>query len=425
MHLRIGLFGGGTVGGGVVELIKKAVANGRLAALGVSIDIAKICVRSLDKPRDYTVGTSTQFVTDYNEILNDPTINCVIEVAGGITTAKDVVFGAIKAGKHVVTANKALIAAFLPEIQKSLAENPTVKFNYEAAVCGGIPIIHSLQTDFMGDNITKVMGIMNGTTNFMLCKMEDEGAEYSAALAEAQALGFAEADPTADVEGHDVQAKIALLSKLAFGKTVPWETVPTVGISKISSVDFEYAKTLRSTIKLLGTAIKDTKTNSIAVFVSPTMVPLSNPLASAKGPGNMVLINSENMNCSTFAGPGAGRYPTANSIFSDLIRLSQEKCLQPFPLSSDISINNDYNSSFYVRIKCNDGLGIIRAIGEAAESTGVSIYAILQNPIISKSNVDFVVTTESVNLSQIQNFADKISLMPFSKEKPLVMPLLL
>jgi hypothetical protein len=210
----------------------------------------------------------------------------------------------------------------LTELQAALKENPSVSFNFEAAVCGGIPIIHTLQSDFLADRVTKVMGIMNGTTNFMLCKMEDEGAEYGAALAEAQSLGYAEADPTADVEGHDVQAKIALLTKLTFGKSVPFETVPTTGISKLKKVDFEYARTLKSTIKLLGTAVRN-EDGSLAVFVSPTIVPLTSPLSSAKGPGNMVLMNSENLNTSNFAGPGAGRFPTANSVLNDLIRLSQ------------------------------------------------------------------------------------------------------
>ena len=231
--LKVGLVGGGIVGGGVYQLVSKCTSSGRLGEVGASIDIAKICVRDASKKRDYELAGGTKLVTNIDDIINDPSINCVVELMGGTTTAKDVVFRAIAAGKHVVTANKALIAAFLPEIMALLAANPKVSFNYEAAVCGGIPIIHSLQTDFMADKVTKIRGIMNGTTNYMLCKMEDEGAGSADALKGAQDLGFAEADPTADVEGHDVQAKIALLAKLAFGKTVPWETVPTAGISKV------------------------------------------------------------------------------------------------------------------------------------------------------------------------------------------------
>jgi homoserine dehydrogenase len=238
--LRIGIFGGGIVGGGVYELIQRCNLSGRFEALGIKMDVTKICVRSLEKNRDFEIKSGCTFVTNYDDILNDPDINCIIELMGGITHAKDVILQSIKKGKHVITANKAFIAAFLPELQEALKANPNVSFNYEAAVCGGIPIIHSLQSDFFADKISKVLGIMNGTTNFMLCKMEDEGADYSVALKEAQALGFAEADPTADVEGHDVQAKISILAKLAYGKTIAWETVPTVGISGVTAVSIFY-----------------------------------------------------------------------------------------------------------------------------------------------------------------------------------------
>lgn len=370
IKLNVGIFGGGVVGGGVYELVQKCKASNRFSVIGADIEVSKICVRSLNKKRDFAVKSSCKLVTDYNEILNDPDINCVVELMGGTTSAKDIVMTAINKGKHVVTANKALIAAYLPEIQAALAANPSATFSYEAAVCGGIPIIHSLQADFFADNIKKVMGIMNGTTNFMLCKMEDEHANYADALKEAQSLGYAEADPTADVEGHDVQAKISLLAKLCFGKTVPWETVPTVGISKISSVDFEYATILKSTIKLVGTATRNAD-GTLAVYVSPVVVPLNSPLASAKGPGNMVVITSENMDISTFAGPGAGRFPTANSVMNDLIRVSQDKAVAPFPLDMpELQLNTDYTASFYVRIKCEDSLGIIGSVGKAAEATG-------------------------------------------------------
>eukprot|EP00596_Hydrurales_sp_CCMP1899_P003918 CAMPEP_0119039076 /NCGR_PEP_ID=MMETSP1177-20130426/8382_1 /TAXON_ID=2985 /ORGANISM="Ochromonas sp, Strain CCMP1899" /LENGTH=446 /DNA_ID=CAMNT_0007002507 /DNA_START=140 /DNA_END=1480 /DNA_ORIENTATION=- len=422
-HLRVGIFGGGVVGGGVYELVQKCMESGRFGTIGASIEIAKICVRSLDKARDMKLVEGTVLCTDYADILEDDSINCVVELIGGTDNAKDIIFKAIKKGKHVVTANKALIAAYLPELLVLLEENPSVSFNYEAAVCGGIPIIHSLHSDFLADKITKIRGIMNGTTNYMLCKMEDEGADYCDALKEAQDLGYAEADPTADVEGFDVQAKIALLAKLAFGKTVPFQTVPTAGISKVGAIDFEYARILRSTIKLVGTASLNGD-GSLAVFVSPMMVPLGTPLSSAKGPGNMVVVNSDNMNESTFAGPGAGRYPTANSVMNDLIRLSLDKTSPPFPLSSDMKINNDYSAKFYMRITCSDGLGIIGSVGKAAEETGVSIDAVLQNPITNREIVDFVVTTEDVTLSQIQAFADKIAGFSFSINTPFFMPIL-
>lgn len=422
MHLKCGVFGGGVVGGGTYELVKKCLKSGRFAQLGATMEINKICVRSLDKPRDYEIDSNCTFVTNYDDILKDKEINTVVELMGGVTHAKDVVFAAIKAGKHVVTANKALIATHLDDIQALLKENPGVQFAYEAAVCGGIPIIHAMQSEFFADTVTRVMGIMNGTTNFMLCKMEDEGASYNAVLKEAQDLGFAEADPTADVEGFDVQAKISILAKLTYGKTVDPSTVPTKGISSITAVDFEYAKILKSTIKLLGCAQMNPN-GTLAVFVSPMMVSLSSTLASAKGPGNMVVVGSENNTQSTFAGPGAGRYPTANSVLNDMIRLSTGTGSKPFPLEANLDINNDYSANFYVRISCTDGLGIIKEVGEAAESCGVSINAILQN-LITSDQVDFAVTTESAMLSQVAAFADKVAGMKWSRGTPFFMPVM-
>ena len=243
-----------------------------------------------------TTKEHTIFTDDINAILEDDSINCVVELMGGVTTAKEVVFRAIQAGKHVITANKALVAAYLPEIEELLAKHPGVHFGYEAAVCGGIPIINVLHHNYMGDSITKVCGIMNGTTNFMLCKMETEGAAYGDVLKEAQDLGFAEADPTADVEGLDVQAKLALLTKLAFGVQVPLSEVPCEGITQLGKVDFEYASMMKSTIKLLGTAMLSGPNNDkLSVFVSPVVVPRSSLIAAARGPGNIVQINSKNL----------------------------------------------------------------------------------------------------------------------------------
>jgi homoserine dehydrogenase len=238
------------------------------------------------------------------------------------------------------------------------------RFAYEAAVCGSIPIIHSLQTDYISNCIRSIRGIMNGTTNFMLCKYEEnpKSCSYASILKEAQSLGYAEADPTADVEGYDVVSKIALLAKLSFGKTINVQTIPVKGITSIiPSIDFEYAKLLNSTIKLLGSAVKDG--DNISVFVSPTIVSLNNPIASIKGAGNMVLVDSDNMGLSSYAGAGAGRYPTANSVVNDILRIAQQKSLKPFPvvaLSSSTVVNNDYSSSFYIRMIFSDGVGIIK-----------------------------------------------------------------
>eukprot|EP00611_Tribonema_gayanum_P019441 TRINITY_DN3364_c0_g1_i1.p1 TRINITY_DN3364_c0_g1~~TRINITY_DN3364_c0_g1_i1.p1 ORF type:complete len:478 (-),score=126.95 TRINITY_DN3364_c0_g1_i1:46-1479(-) len=375
--LNIGLFGGGTVGGGVYEICEESNKD-FLAGIGADVKISKICVRDTSKARDFSIGAHTTVVSDYKAILEDDSINCVVELMGGVTSAKDVVFEAIKRGKHVVTANKALLAQYLPEIQELLKQHPEVHFAYEAAVCGGIPIINVLQNDFFGDKISKICGIMNGTTNFMLSKMESEGADYDDVLKEAQALGYAEADPTADVEGLDVQAKIALLAKLAFGATVPVDTVPCQGISQLSSADFEFARMMRSTIKLLGTAMLNADGSKLSVFVSPVVVPLTSPIAGARGAGNIVVVNSRNVDTTSYSGPGAGRFPTANSVVSDIVRIARGMAMPPFPYDKDWTFETDFTGEFYTRITCKDALGIIKRVGELAEENGVSIHAILQ-----------------------------------------------
>uniref|UniRef100_A0A7S2KEY7 Homoserine dehydrogenase n=1 Tax=Leptocylindrus danicus TaxID=163516 RepID=A0A7S2KEY7_9STRA len=421
--LRIGMIGGGTVGGGVYELIMNRLG-------GATATITKICVRDLDKPRDFTVDTNvTSMVSDVHEILNDENIDCVVEVMGGTGLAKTVVLEALKKGKSVVTANKALIAEHLEEINKLSGSG--ANFCYEAAVCGGIPIINTLQTCYTGDIINEVMGICNGTTNYMLGKME-EGAEYDEVLKEAQDLGYAEADPTADVEGHDVRAKIAILAKLAFGQTVPVDTIPCSGITQISSVDFEYAKLLGCTIKLVGTAARLSEygehDGALSVYVTPKIVPMTHLLASARGSGNAVAVNSSNLGTASYTGPGAGRYPTASSVVADICRVADGSCSAPFPSvtsTSSIEIDNDYTSAFYIRISFQDGLGIIRSVGELAEAHGVSINSVLQNPIRNRMEADFVVTTESCKLSQVVSLCDDIAKQEYCRMPPLSMPILL
>eukprot|EP00622_Pseudochattonella_farcimen_P001638 FR736382.1.p1 GENE.FR736382.1~~FR736382.1.p1 ORF type:complete len:218 (+),score=11.93 FR736382.1:1-654(+) len=211
----------------------------------------------------------------------------------------------------------------------------------------------------------------------MLSKMESEGAAYDDVLAEAQALGYAEADPTADVEGFDVQAKIALVAKLAYGTTVPMDAIPTTGISSIDAVDFEYAKMMGATIKLLGTA-KMNPAGALSVYVSPVVLPQTHPAASASGATNLVSIESANLGVTTYVGPGAGRYPTANSVVSDILRVAQGLAPRPFPkqpTQPTLAFEPDYSGNFYLRITVADQLGIIKAVGEQAEKHGVSIHA--------------------------------------------------
>lgn len=342
---RLGMLGGGTVGGGVYEIL----------ASRSNIVISKICVRSLEKARDFEIDAAkTSLTTDPNDLLADD-IDCLVEVAGGSTgVVKDTVIKALQAGKSVVTANKALLAEHMVEIQKVLQEQPKARIGYEASVCGGIPIIQALATCYTGDTIESIQGICNGTTNYMLSAMaKDSSISYDGILKEAQDLGYAEADPTADVEGHDVRAKIALLAQLAFGSpSIPVESIPCTGISSITSTDFAVAAERSATIKLIGTAARNPD-GTVAVYVTPMMV--SSLLKSIDGSGNCVAVTTQNMNRSPcfYTGPGAGRFPTANSVVADIDRAATHS-LPPTAFvvtQPDLAMVPDYTAkAFYMRI---------------------------------------------------------------------------
>ena len=272
---RLGIFGGGTVGGGIVEILQKKKDHLKKLT-GNDIEIVALCVRDMSKTRDFEIPEGCAVTDKYDDILKDDSIDMVIEVMGGTEDAKKVVYDSLKAGKDVVTANKALIAKHLPEIESILEKvnsgrDDLVEFRYEAAVCGGIPIIRSMQSDFVGDDVTMLSGIINGCTNFMLTAMDKGGLSYEAALAEAAELGYAEADPTLDVGGFDARSKLRILMRLAMGVEVDEDEISCRGITDLTKLDFEYAKMMGGTIKLIGVA-KQVKENKVAAFVSPCYV---------------------------------------------------------------------------------------------------------------------------------------------------------
>ena len=333
--VKLGLVGGGTVGGGIVEILSRKAQF--VETLGVKVEIARVVVGNVDKKRDWAVPAGCEITADPNAVLNDPDIDIVVEVMGGTTLAKEVVTKAIKAGKHVVTANKALIAADLPELKQLLTDTnakreENVQFGFEAAVCGGIPIIHALQRDFLGDDIVQLSGIINGCTNFILSSMSLNGMSYRDALAEASQLGYAEADPTLDVGGFDARSKLRIMMKLAFGIDVVEDEIPCRGITDVTSTDFEYAALIGGTVKLLGIAKLDQADSSrISAFVSPVFVPSSSTLSNINGATNAVQISSTSLQSSVFVGQGAGRFPTANSCVSDILAIAMGDRSPPFP----------------------------------------------------------------------------------------------
>mmetsp|Transcript_24943 Transcript_24943/g.53871 ORF Transcript_24943/g.53871 Transcript_24943/m.53871 type:complete len:476 (-) Transcript_24943:359-1786(-) len=405
---RLGLVGGGTVGGGIVEILSSKAAQ--LEALGLDIQIAKVCVRDKSKERDFALPGGCEVVDDIESVLGDDSIDLVVEVMGGVGLAKEVVTRAIESGKNVVTANKALIAQDLPELQALLTRVNTgretpVRFGFEAAVCGGIPIIHALQRDFLADDVTQLSGIINGCTNFILSNMELSGMSYGDALKEASALGYAEADPTLDVMGLDARSKLRILIKLAFGIDVSENEIPARGITEVTATDFEYARLQGGTVKLLGVAKLDEPGGKrISAFVSPVFVPSTNTLASINGATNAIQISSQSMVSSVFVGQGAGRFPTANSCVSDILDIVQGTCATPFPRAApdDLQFVNSFESAFYVRIRFRDGVGIIQSLGSIFGEFGISINSVLQNPIKDPKDAQFVVVTDLADVSKIK-----------------------
>lgn len=396
---------------------------------GTTLKIKKICVRDASKKRDFDIPKGCEITTSYDDILKDDEIDMVVEVMGGVDEAKDICYGAIEAGKDVVTANKALIAKHLPDIEALLEKvnegrDEPVEFRYEAAVCGGIPVIRSMQSDFVGDEISKISGIINGCTNFMLTSMDKGGKSYDEALAEAAELGYAEADPTLDVGGFDARSKLRILMRLAYGVEVDEEKISCRGITDLTKLDFEYAKMMGGTIKLLGVSQK-VDDNSVAAFVSPCYVTGDDSLASVNGATNAVEVLSSNLKSSTYIGQGAGRFPTANSCVNDIIALAKgDKTPLPFNPGSEKAFVDNYDSVFYLRLRYKDALGITRQCGEVCEKHGVSIHSMLQNPVTKRDDAAFVIITEKVPLSSIVEVAKEIEGFDWCQGPPFYMPVL-
>lgn len=427
---KIGIFGGGTVGGGIVEILERKKAHLK-ELTGTDMTVAKICVQDASKTRDFELPPGCVITDKYEDILLDDSIDMVVEVMGGTTDAKKVVFDALKAGKDVVTANKALIAMCLPEIEAVLnkvnkdRDGDLVEFRYEAAVCGGIPVIRSLQSDFVGDEVEMLSGIINGCTNYMLTAMDKGGKSYDEALAEAAALGYAEADPTLDVGGFDARSKLRIMVRLAFGLEVEEEEISCRGITDLTTLDFQYAKMMGGTVKLIAVA-KKVADNKIAAFVSPCYVANTDSLASVSGATNAIEVISENLQASTYIGQGAGRYPTANSCVNDIVALAKgDKTKLPFnPARNDKKFVNNYDSVFYIRLRYRDGLGITRQCGEICEKHGVSIHSILQNPVTSKKDAVFVLVTEKVSLQAVKNVCADVEGLDWCRGPAFFMPVL-
>lgn len=400
---RIALFGFGTVGRATFAILEREQ----------QLNVHMIVVRNKQKylPNQNDEDVKALFVDDMTLALQRiKDVDVVIEVMGGTTDAWIVVQSAILKGKVVVTANKALMSTYMHELN----EMPTGKLYFEAAVAGGIPIVRSLLRDVQcfrakGFGCDKVQGILNGTSNFILTKMSQDGVSYTQALEEAQQLGYAEVDPSADVLGWDARAKIHLLQRLCFGTTVPPNKIVCEGITRIEPVDFEYARRLDCKIKLVATT--EVYEEAVRTYVFPTMVPAASSLGATDGVLNIVTMTHATMGTYAMQGEGAGGKTTAHSVCADVLQaLHGPKRSTCFGTTAGYSTQRDFYAGFCLRLTATDEVGIIRDIGNLAANANLQIEAILQNPHTGPT-VQFVVVLHPTWYQSALAFADKINVM--------------
>ncbi len=402
MAFKIGLLGLGTVGTGTAEILLDP--QGRNSLLQ-EIEIKQVGVRSLDKPRNVQLPTEI-FTTDLEKIVTDPEIDIVVELIGGLEPARTLTLKAIAEGKHIVTANKAVIARYGDEIYTA-ANQAGVYVLLEAAVGGGIPIIKPLKQSLGVNRIKSVIGIVNGTTNYILTKMTTAGADFAEVLAEAQQLGYAEADPTADVDGLDAADKIGILATIAFGDRVKREEIACEGIRNVSATDISYADKLGFVIKLLAIAKIHNQHDSLEVRVHPTLVPKTHPLANINDVYNAILVEGEPLGQVMFFGPGAGAGATASAVVSDIVNIvgllkssGKTKNLDPLLGCShqhfcSLTPMEEIESRFYARFLSQDIPGVIGHLGTAFGNHNVSLESVVQIGFQNKL-AEIVVVTHDV-----------------------------
>ena len=413
MTIGIGLLGLGTVGAGVAAILSQP--EGRHPLVG-DLALRRVAVRDLSRPRPVDIPAEL-LCTDPEAVVDDPEVDIVVEVMGGLEPARSLILRAIEAGKPVVTANKAVIARYGQEIAAA-ATARGVYVLIEAAVGGGIPIIEPLKQSLGGNRIQRVSGIINGTTNYILSRMADEGAAYEAVLADAQRLGYAEADPAADVQGGDAADKIAILAGLAYGGPVAREAIPTEGIDRLQARDVAYANQLGYVVKLLAVAERlgegaGTEALPLDVRVHPTLLPRQHPLAGVHGVNNAILVEGDPVGQVMFYGPGAGAGPTASAVVADILNIAgirrvggPQAGLDPLLAASSwrqcrLVDGASTRHRNYVRLRTCDEAGVIGRIGTCFGQAGVSIQSIVQFES-SDAGAEIVVITHEVQESAFQ-----------------------
>ena len=411
MTVKIALLGFGTVASGVPFLLKENGEKINQSAHS-EIEVAKVLVKDEDeKNRLLAAGNDFNFVTNVDDILSDQDITIVVELMGRIEPAKTFITRALEAGKHVVTANKDLLAVHGAELLE-IAKEHNVALYYEAAVAGGIPILRTLANSLASDKITRVLGVVNGTSNFMMTKMVEEGWSYDDALAEAQRLGFAESDPTNDVDGIDAAYKMVILSQFAFGMKVAFDDVAHKGIRNITPEDVAVAQDLGYVVKLVG-SIEETP-SGIAAEVTPTFLPKAHPLASVNGVMNAVFVESIGIGESMYYGPGAGQKPTATSVVADIIRIVRRlndgtigKDFNEYSRELVLANPEDVKANYYFSILAPDSKGQVLKLAEIFNAQDISFKQILQDGK-EGDKARVVIITHKINKAQLENVSAEL-----------------
>ncbi len=418
--IKVGLLGIGTVGSGTFNVLKRNQEEIRRRA-GRGIEITVVADLNTERARELTNG-EVEIVNDANLVVTRPDIDIVIELVGGYGIARELVLKAIENGKHVVTANKALLAVHGNEIFEA-ARRKGVIVAFEAAVAGGIPIIKALREGLTANRIQWIAGIINGTTNFILSEMRDKGLDFDTVLKEAQQLGYAEADPTFDIEGVDAAHKVTLMSAIAFGMPVQFEKAHVEGITKLAATDIKYAEELGYRIKLLG--ITRRRDDGVELRVHPTLVPASRLIANVEGAMNAVLVQGDAVGATLYYGKGAGAEPTASAVIADLVDVTRlhtadpnhrvpHLAFQPDELSNvPVLPIEEINSAYYLRMRVADETGVLAEITRILAESGISIDAMLQKESREgEPQTDIIILTHVTREKQVNAAIAQIESLP-------------
>lgn len=422
MRVNVGLIGFGIIGTGVVSLLKEHADVLKLRS-GVEITLKRIVDIDIDRPRDVSVDP-TLLSTSYLDVINDPSIDIVIELVGGIQVAFDIVASALKSGKHVVTANKALLYHRGPELFQ-LAMEHRRELRFEASVAGGIPIIKAITESLASDRVSTIYGIVNGTTNFILTRMIEDRWPFAEALKKAQELGFAEADPTLDINGSDAQHKLHVLASVAFDTIAPKDSISREGIEQLDLQDVLYAKELGYVIKLL--AIGKRHDDAISLRVHPTLIPNKCSLASVKNEFNAVMLDCAYLGQALFVGRGAGARPTATAVVGDIVDIgggmlqNREFSASRYQSFSDFKVQaaGETLSRYYLRLATTERAGILAKITKILGDEDISISAISQKE--GDEPIPIVILTKTAREQNIRRAVAAIDQQPFTHGKTVVL----